>query len=60
MTWTVRLPWVAFWAAVVAIHWIDSRVFLAGYDSIFYYHHTEAEKRLQQVAIEAKERECAR
>jgi hypothetical protein len=49
------LPWVAFWAVVGLVIYLDHVQYMNGHTGLIYEHKTEAELRLQEAAVRLAE-----
>ena len=45
--------WGMFWIFVILYFAVDTYLFMRGYDTHFWHHTTDGEKKIQQIKIEA-------
>jgi hypothetical protein len=48
------LPWLGFWFFMSVVWYCDHKQYLAGYDSMFFEHKTEAEKKIRDNIVNSK------
>lgn len=52
----MNLEWFGFWIFMAVFIFCEVKMYLAGHDTFFFEHKTDAEKKLQQKEIEKRER----
>lgn len=53
----IELGWFGFFIFLSVVYYCDSKMFMEGYNTFFFSHKTEEEKKLRQKKIEEKKNE---
>jgi hypothetical protein len=49
--------WAVFWLFVIVYFFVDTALFVKGYDTLFWRHKTETELQIQQIKVEQMRKE---